>query len=272
MRFARTTSVSGPPEAVAFPNVIDWYGPKSFKLDGQQFRLEVDASVLFHMRSDADGWVLGKDDHMVQRFLQRNAYRLDRQRIVDLGIFQGGSAVFEYLVCKPERLVAFELRDARVAHLDAFIEGGGLQDVLRLHYGVDQGDTEALSSILDAEFGDYPLDLVIDDASHLYQPTRASFEVLFPRLREGGIYVIEDWDWAHQPEWQQNEGYFRDEPALTSLILEILMLAGTRPDIVAEVAATSRVAEIVRGPAALDSRLDIGSLYLNRGRRVEPLL
>ena len=38
-----------------------------------------------------------------------------------------------------------------------------------------------------------PLDLVIDDASHLYGPTMASFEVLFPRLRPGGLYVIEDW-------------------------------------------------------------------------------
>jgi predicted O-methyltransferase YrrM len=252
--------------------VIDWFGPKSIKLDGEQFRLEVNANPLVDMRSGPDGWVLGKDDQMVERFLQRNANRLDRQRIVDLGIFQGGSAVFEYLVCKPERLVAFELRDARVEVLDEFIERYGLQDVLRLHYGVDQGDTEALSSILDAEFGDGPLDLVIDDASHLYQPTRSSFEVLFPRLREGGIYLIEDWDWAHQPEWQQNEGYFQDEPALTSLIVEILMLAGTRPDIVAEVTVTSRVAEIVRGPAALDARLDIDSLYLNRGRRFEPLL
>jgi predicted O-methyltransferase YrrM len=264
--------VSGSPEAVASPDVIDWFGPKSFKLDGQQFRLEVDASALFYMRSGADGWVLGKDDRMVQRFLQRNAYRLDRQRIVDLGIFQGGSAVFEYLVCKPVRLVAFELRDARIAVLDEFIERHGLQDAIRLHYGVDQGDTEALSSILETEFGGRPLDLVIDDASHLYQPTRASFEVLFPRLRKGGIYVIEDWDWAHHPEWQENEGYFRDEPALTNLIVEILMLAGARPDIVADVAVTSRVAEIVRGTAALDSRLDIDSLYLNRGRRVEPLL
>jgi hypothetical protein len=43
------------------------------------------------------------------------------------------------------------------------------------------------------EFGQDPLDLVIDDASHLYGPSLATFETLFPALREGGLYVLEDW-------------------------------------------------------------------------------
>jgi predicted methyltransferase len=38
---------------------------------------------------------------------------------------------------------------------------------------------------------DQLLDLVVDDTSHL-GPTRASFNTLFPRLRPGGVYVIED--------------------------------------------------------------------------------
>ena len=40
-------------------------------------------------------------------------------------------------------------------------------------------------------------DLIVDDASHLYRPTLASFEVLYPRLRPGGTYVIEDWAGDH---------------------------------------------------------------------------
>jgi hypothetical protein len=49
------------------------------------------------------------------------------------------------------------------------------------------------------QFDGGPLDLVVDDCSHLYEPTRASFNELFPRLRPGGAYVIEDWVWAHTP-------------------------------------------------------------------------
>ena len=55
----------------------------------------------------------------------------------------------------------------------------------------------ALASIVAKEFEGEPIDLVIDDASHLLEPTRASFEVLFPRLRTDGLFVIEDWAWEH---------------------------------------------------------------------------
>ena len=36
------------------------------------------------------------------------------------------------------------------------------------------------------------LDLIIDDGSHLYPDYTATAEVLFDRLRYGGVYVIED--------------------------------------------------------------------------------
>ena len=46
------------------------------------------------------------------------------------------------------------------------------------------------------------LDLVIDDGSHLAEPTRTSFDTLFPLLAPGGFYIIEDWAWEHWPEFQ----------------------------------------------------------------------
>ncbi len=39
--------------------------------------------------------------------------------------------------------------------------------------------------------------MVIDDCSHQLAATRSSFETLFPRLRHGGLYVIEDWNADH---------------------------------------------------------------------------
>ena len=41
--------------------------------------------------------------------------------------------------------------------------------------------------------------------SHLRDETIASFETLFPRLRPGGQYVIEDWAWR-----QQTANHFHD--------------------------------------------------------------
>ena len=78
-----------------------------------------------------------------------------------------------------------------------YVAREGLEDVVRVYDDVDQADRGRLAEIVDEEFGDEPLDFVLDDCSHLYEPTRASFNELFPRLRPGGIYTIEDWRWAH---------------------------------------------------------------------------
>ena len=55
-----------------------------------------------------------------------------------------------------------------------------------------------LLSIVHKDFNGQ-LDLVIDDASHLYTETKKSFEILFPLLKAGGLYVIEDWSWGCCP-------------------------------------------------------------------------
>ena len=71
------------------------------------------------------------------------------------------------------------------------------------------------------------LDLVVDDASHAYEETKTSFEVLFPLLRPGGIYVIEDWSWAHHPDYQSPDAPFSKGRALSNLLFEQIMLLGS---------------------------------------------
>lgn len=112
--------------------------------------------------------------------------RFDHPRMVELGIAYGGSVGLFALLAQPTRLVGLELASKRVALLDDLIANRGLDDSVHLHYGVDQAHRERLAQIIAKEFGDQLLDLVIDDASHLYHETVATFEVLFPRLRPGG--------------------------------------------------------------------------------------
>jgi hypothetical protein len=64
--------------------------------------------------------------------------------------------------------------------------------------GTDQTDATKLHSIVREDLEGH-LDLVIDDASHLYAQTKRSFELLFPLLRTGGLYIIEDWSWGCWP-------------------------------------------------------------------------
>ncbi len=112
--------------------------------------------------------------------------------IFELGIFAGGSVALTVMLAEPRRMVAIDLLPAAAPTLARFMEDRGLDDVVRLHFGVDQADAGRLRELVSTEF-DGPLDLVYDDASHVYGPTRATFETLFPRLRPGGVYLIEDW-------------------------------------------------------------------------------
>ena len=60
----------------------------------------------------------------------------------------------------------------------------------RIHiFQGSQNDIEFLSRII-SEIGE--LDIVIDDGSHINSDVITSFEYLFPKLKKGGMYVVED--------------------------------------------------------------------------------
>ncbi len=172
--------------------------------------------------------------------------------IVELGIFGGGSTALLAQLASPTKLVALEIHEARVGALDAFIADHGLGSVVSAYYGVDQADTERVSGIVQHEFDGAALDLVIDDASHLIDETRASFNTLFPHLRPGGSYVIEDWSWPHRSYVFPNPSYRAVTP-VSAFALELALVAACADDVVADVTLQRGLAIVHRGPAALDS-------------------
>ena len=121
--------------------------------------------------------------------------------MIELGIFKGGSiALYEATLFTRRDSWAWNIRTDRVRALDCYLERRLATERVRLYYGTDQQDRQALKSIAHENFKDQPLDLVIDDASHFYEPAKTSLNVFLPLLRPGGVYLIEDWAWAH---WQQ---------------------------------------------------------------------
>ncbi len=109
-------------------------------------------------------------------------------------------------------------------------------------------------SILDEDFASKQIDLVIDDASHLYAPSRATFEVLFPRLRNGAIYVLEDWK-TNLLLPHHGGGEAPDHPPFHQLVHEILDLSMRFPDVIPAVKCFHNFVVVERGPAALDSQV-----------------
>jgi hypothetical protein len=169
--------------------------------------------------------------------------------LVELGLFDGGSVPFWFEVLEPERHVGVDLRPPSASrYLEDYLGREDRRGHIGLHWGIDQSDEKRVAAICDASFGDEPIDLVIDDASHRYEQTRRSFETLFPRLRPGsGLYVIEDWAWSH---WKDpaHEADFRGCRPLTDLVTQLIELMGsTSSRIVADLHVRSGFAAVRRG-------------------------
>jgi len=63
-----------------------------------------------------------------------------------------------------------------------------------------QSDTDFLISTM-KQIG--PVDVIIDDASHVQDDIYNTFITLFPLLNDGGVYIIED---LHSSYWQEYDG------------------------------------------------------------------
>jgi predicted O-methyltransferase YrrM len=250
-----------------------WLDDDVLEIDGQRFFTTGNTQVMASSESTPDRLLLAKTRDHVERFAERMR-SFEADTVFELGIFKGGSTALLYQLLHPRKLVAVDIDRDPVPALETYVHQRNLEPVFQLHYGVDQSDTARLHSILDGELDDERLDLVVDDASHSYPETRATFEALFPRLRPGGRYIVEDWAWAHFDEelWQRDGGFWRDRPALTNLVVETMLLLGSFSDIVADIHIDPDFAEITRGTRDLPSRLDLSSMYLNRGNLFRPLL
>jgi hypothetical protein len=126
-----------------------------------------------------------------------------------------------------------------------FVNTQPLADRIRSYWGIDQSDRETLTRIVADEFPN-GLDLVFDDASHVAETTRASFEVLFPRLHPGGFYIIEDWAWLHWLNTLRPQVPNREAP--TYLVHELVEALGSSPSPIAQLIAQQGFVAIERAP------------------------
>jgi predicted O-methyltransferase YrrM len=246
-----------------------WLNESHFQVGNANFLVTTDPA-LADSALPSDQLLLQKNPRLIETLLRCAPTKVER--ILDLGIFRGGSIALYNELFSPRRLVGIDLNPDRVDSLDRFIARHSLTDTIRLYHGTHQDDPEALTDILRDDFDGEPLDLIIDDCSHMYEPSKGSFNFLLPRLRPGGLYVIEDWGWAHwpAPRWQQTEHQYSNEATpLSQLILELVMVSASRPDLIREVTVWHSAVYITRGDEVIsDTEFDISSSILTDGRRI----
>jgi predicted O-methyltransferase YrrM len=205
--------------------------------------------------------------------------------IFELGIRGGGSTALLNELAEPSKLIAIEIDPRPVKMLDDYIARTGAADRVRACYGVDQSDRARLAEIVATELGGTLIDLVIDDASHRLAETRSSFESLFPHVRTGGLFVIEDWQCGHtladsivelverdesgrlatemksQGDAAAGRGVVRTRP-LSDLAIELLLVRATIGDAVSELVIGADWVMVRRGHTPLDpATFRVADLY-----------
>jgi 23S rRNA U2552 (ribose-2'-O)-methylase RlmE/FtsJ len=114
--------------------------------------------------------------------------------ILEFGVNQGGSLLMWRSYFGRKAMIYGVDIDPRCASLD--------DRRTKIFIG-DQEDREFLQSIA-AEIG--PIDVVIDDGGHTMGQQIATFEMIYPRLCEDGVFLVED---VHTSYWDRYGGGYR---------------------------------------------------------------
>lgn len=243
----------------------EWLSDNTFVIDGLKFFC---TTTDYTVKTTEQRIVLLKPRTFIDGYLDL-IERIQPKNVLEFGIWQGGSAMFLAAAGGLDRLVGIELHPPSEV-LNRILGRHPVGNRIGLHFNTSQDDTKAVRSIIKREFGSKPLDIIVDDASHLYHQTKAAFEASFGYLRPHGVYVIEDWGWAHWPDWQRADHQWHDEDALTNLLFDLTMVIGANNHLISKIEVVGGAMVIItRGPGLpYGEKLDLSKLAVARGRRL----
>jgi 23S rRNA U2552 (ribose-2'-O)-methylase RlmE/FtsJ len=166
--------------------------------------IERDQSDLHRLFYGNQGPIVHKWKHYLEIYHKHFAsFRNKTFRLLEIGVFRGGSLRLWRQYFGPNATIFGVDIDPACAAFDG-------QDA-QVRIG-SQANSAFLERVV-AEMGG--LDIVIDDGSHVSSHQRASFNFLFPRLNEGGIYVCEDLHTNYWRGWLEG-GYRRSSTFIES--------------------------------------------------------
>lgn len=256
------------PVAERTPSMLIWKDDLHLQINEVSFHLTCDTAELHGGSSTADDFLLGKPRHMVEKSVEIGQQQ-KISKIFEMGILKGGSVVLYDQIFQPLKIAAIDHTPEPLNALATYIAKHGKLDIIKPYYGISQADRLTMEKILSFEFPDRDIDLIIDDASHMYEETREAFNICFPYLTSGGLYIIEDWAWAHWAGdlWQNKNPTFGDKTALSNLLIELFMLAATCPGFIKEISIDHNSIIIKKGYGELPTdNFNIADHYLLRGR------
>ena len=161
---------------------------------------------------------MGKRQHL-QVYEECFAHLVGKEiRLLELGLYQGQSLLLYRDYFEKGRIVGLDANPVAIDDPTGRI---------RVYVGYQQ-DVALLDRIAREEAPD-GFDVIIDDCSHIAEPTRISFRHLFANhLKAGGIYGIEDICTAYMDDWVDGAHYRAPHLAVQSLATSHAIPPGAR--------------------------------------------
>lgn len=161
--------------------------------------------ALLDLFTGNEGPVVHKWHHYIPLYERYFApFRGRPVRVLEIGVSEGGSLQLWRNYFGPAAVIyGIDIDPACARH-------NGVAGQVRTGSQLDQG---FLDGVVDEMGG---IDIVIDDGSHHMEDIPATLQGLFPRLNDGGIYLIED---LHTAYWPESGGGYRSRGNFFRLVM-----------------------------------------------------
>lgn len=118
-------------------------------------------------------------------------------KLMEVGVFKGESL----------KILSEFFSESDILGVDLEMKDIDFSKYANINYEqADQTNAEALVTLSD-KYAPNGWDIIIDDASHLGAFSQLTFEALFPKLKSGGLYIVEDWGTGYWKDWPDGGTY-----------------------------------------------------------------
>ena len=105
----------------------------------------------------------------------------------------------------------------KIFSLDIFDKSPLQENRIKIFQG-SQVDSDFLETITN-EIGS--IDIIIDDGSHINEHVIATFKMLFPKLKDGGIYIIEDMQTSYWKDYGGDSEHLKNPKTMMNFFKEL---------------------------------------------------
>jgi demethylmacrocin O-methyltransferase len=155
-----------------------------------KYAISIIKCIPFYGNLDILAMIFGTDKNLGHNYTQYYSKYLKKFRFKKIKLFEIGVGGYDNPKSGGNSLRMWKkyFPFGKIFSLDIYDKSGLQENRIKIYQG-SQVDKELLDKIC-AENGEF--DIIIDDGSHINEHIITSFKYLFPKLKKGGIYVIED--------------------------------------------------------------------------------